>query len=492
MFHAESAAAMLDGSRPHVVVIGGGITGMSAAYELQHSVGVRVSLVERCGRLGGKIVTERVEHGGEFVVEGGPDSFVAQKPWAIELAHRLGIAGQLQGSAAMRPATMVLKRGRLHPLPEGVMLVVPTRMGPFVRTGLISPLGKLRMALDLVIPARRGEGDESLAAFIQRRLGREALDTLAEPLMAGIHSAESGRQSMLATFPRFREMERAHGSLIRAMRATRRAAPKASGQPAGQPWSGAPFVTLHGGIAALSDALAAALSCDILLGCEAAAIERGLGGQGYRVRLGDGRALAADAVLVTTPAYSAAGLLADLAPELAEQLRAIPYVSTATISLAYDERDLRAALPGYGVIIPRGEGRRINACTISSRKFAGRAPGGTLLVRAFVGGARSPEALALDDEALLALARAEIGDILGLAQSATPLFGRVYRWERGSPQYEVGHLQRVEALARACPDGVWLAGAAYRGVGIPDCIKQGFDAAQAALASIRASARAGV
>ena len=468
--------------QPHIVVVGGGITGMSAAYALQQH-DVRVTLIERSARLGGKIQTDIVDDGGTFVVEGGPDSFVAQKPWAVELARKLGIAEQLQGSEPMRPSTMVLRKGRLHALPEGVMLVVPTRVGPFVRSGLISPLGKLRMALDAMIPARPGNDDESLANFVRRRLGQEALDTLAEPLMAGIHSADAEHQSLLATFPRFREVERAHGSLIRGMRAARRnAAPLASNRPA---WATSPFVTLQGGVGTLAAALGAALTCELRLNSSVRALRKNRLDHTYTLQLDDGSQLLADAVVMTTPAYAAAELLAEAAPTLAAALQRIPYVSTATVNLAFDARDLTRPLPGYGVIIPHSEGRRINACTISSRKFAGRAPGGTVLVRAFVGGARTPAALALDDGALEALVRQELRAILGI--DAAPRWCRIYRWERSNPQYQVGHLDLVAALMAACPPGLLLAGAAYRGVGIPDCIKQGSDAAEAALAFTRST-----
>ncbi len=463
---------------PQIVIIGGGITGLSAAYYLEQAAraaGQRLNctIIERDMRLGGKIRTDRLGDSGEFVIEGGPDSFVAQKPWAAELARELGLGGEITGSQPVRQATSVLSHGRTYPLPEGTMLVVPTKFWPFVTSPLISPLGKLRMVLDLVIPARRDTQDESLADFIRRRLGRELLDRLAEPLMAGIHSAECERQSVLATFPRFRAIEASHGSLIRGMVAARRKA------PVGQGVASSPFITLRGGISSLVDALERQITAHVLRGQTVQAINRALDGA-YQVLLEDGTRLAADAVIVTTPTYTAADLLEQLHPLLAQRLREIRYVSTATVTLAVREDQIRGNVAGYGVIIPHSERRRINACTISSRKFAGRAPAGYALVRAFVGGSRTPEALALDDAALVSLVRSELGDILGLV--GEPYFTRVYRWERANPQYDVGHLDRVAMIDDLQPEGIYLAGAAYGGVGIPDCVRQGREVAEKVLA----------
>jgi oxygen-dependent protoporphyrinogen oxidase len=466
---------------PHIVVIGGGITGLSAVYHLEQlsqaeGLNLRCTLVERDTRLGGKLLTEHVEDStGRYLVEGGPDSFVAQKPWASELAQALGIGSTIHGSQPVPQATAVLCNGRPRPLPDGTLLIVPTRFWPFATSPLISPLGKLRMALDLVIPARAEETDESLADFIRRRLGSEALDRLAEPLMSGIHSAECERQSLLATFPRFRDIERRHGSLIRGMVAGRAAAKPGSATT--------PFLTLQRGVGSLADAAIGQIRSPLLTGRSARSIAQTESGR-YLLSLDDGTELLADAVVVTTPAFAAAELLGSLAPSLAEALRSIRYVSTATITLAYPETAITSDLAGYGVIIPRGERRRINACTISSRKFAGRAPAGQALVRVFVGGSRTPEALKLSDEALLGLAQSELRDILGVR--VEPHFTRIYRWERGNPQYDVGHLDRIAAIERLQPDRIVLAGAAYRGVGIPDCVKQGRDAAIAALGRVSA------
>ncbi len=469
-------------ARADVVMIGGGVTGLSAAFYLAPAARARghtlqVVLIERSGRLGGKVRSEHVEHTGTFLVEGGPDSFVAQKPWAIELARDLGLGDQLIVPNPARVGTYLLWNGRPRPLPEGMLMIVPTRFMPFALSPLLSPLGKLRMALDLVIPARRDDQDETLAAFIRRRLGREALDRLAEPLMAGIHNAECERQSLLATFPRFRAIEQQHGSLIRGMLAQRRAhrpAPAAGGPN----FAGSPFVTLRGGIGTLTEALAARFEGRLIGDRGVAALQRDPAGPArFRLTLDDGTQLAADAVILTTPAYTAAEIVQGDDAGLAAALRAIRYVSTATISLGYRQADLGRPIDGFGLVIPQRERRPINAVTFSSAKFADRAPEGYALLRVFTGGSRNPEALQLDDPALVAMVRRQLHAIFGI--TAEPLFTRLYRWDRGNPQYDVGHNQRIDALMARCPAGLHLAGAAYRGVGIPDCALQGRRAAEA-------------
>jgi oxygen-dependent protoporphyrinogen oxidase len=498
------------GDAPHVVIVGGGITGLAAAESLERAiragVPVRYTLIEATPRLGGKILTERV---GPFLVEGGPDSFVAQKPWAADLARALGLGPQLTEAATVRQATWVLHRGRPRPMPVGMQLIVPTQAGPFVASPLLSPLGKLRMALDLVIPPRPPGGDESLAAFIRRRFGQEALERLAEPLMGGIHSADPERQSLLATFPRFRELELRHGGLIRGMRAVQQRIAQDGGRRANAGYArflrrprqhgfrlpppvvdhrppaagAAPFLTLRGGLGTLVAALEARIGGRTLLGRRVVSLAAATaGGPPYRLWLDDGAMLEADAVILATPAVAAADLVAPFAPSLAAEVRAIRYASTGIVTLAYRRAEIGQPLDGFGLIIPRGEGRAINAITLTSQKFPGRAPDDHLLLRVFVGGARTPEALALDDERLLALARAELRAIFGIA--AAPVLSRVHRWENGNPQYDVGHLDRVARIERLAPEGLTLCGAAYGGVGIPDCVRQGQEAAARALALV--------
>jgi protoporphyrinogen/coproporphyrinogen III oxidase len=492
----------LSNETPHVVVIGGGISGLSAAYYLQRlareaGLPLRYTLVERDARFGGKLLTDMI---GEFVVEGGPDSIITQKPWGVQLVRDLGLDDQLIGTNELPRKVYFLSNRRPVPMPEGMTLIVPTKIGPFLRSPLLSPLGKLRVLLDLVIPPRQGDADETLADFIRRRFGKEALLKLAEPLLAGIHNSESERQSLLATFPRLREIERQHGSLIRGMRAARRttnderrttnvSVSEGSLSVLRPPSSvvQSAFVTLKGGIAALADALVRALDGRVIGGTGVTALDyEAARGRPYRVRLEDGEILDADAVILTTPAFNAAELVKPFQPELAAGLQQIRYVTTGTVSLAYAKPDIGEPLDGYGLVIPRTERRRINAITISSAKFAHRAPDDALLLRVFVGGSRNPKVAELDDAPLLDLARAELRDILGIR--AEPLWSRIYRWPRSNPQYDVGHLARIDALEALCPAGLYLVGSAYRGVGIPDCVRQGQAVAASMIAHLKQDA----
>ena len=472
---------------PHIVIIGGGITGLSAAFYLEREaqargLAIRYTLIEREKRWGGKLLTDTVD---DFVIEGGPDSFITQKPWGVQLARDLGLGDQLIPISERRGKVYVFSRGRLQPMPDGMMLIVPTRIMPFALSPLISPVGKLRMALDLVLPARRDSSDETVADFIRRRLGREALDKLAEPLLSGIHNSETERQSIMATFPRLREVEARHGSLIRGM-VTQRAASlrrQATSARPSTPLANSPFVTLKNGVAGLTNALVQSLTGRLINGRGVATVAHDpTASRPYRIHLDDGERLDADIVMLTAPAYTAADLVESFLPRLATGLRQIRYVSTGTVSLAYRRADVGTLMDGYGVVIPRTEGRRINAITISSSKFAHRAPDDSVLLRVFVGGSRNPDVMDLEDTALLALVQAELRTVLGL--QATPLFSRIYRWPRANPQYDVGHLEHMNALERLCPPGLLLSGSAYRGVGIPDCAHQGQQAAMDALAYV--------
>ncbi|MBI5879023.1 MAG: protoporphyrinogen oxidase [Chloroflexi bacterium] len=453
------------------VIIGGGIAGLSTAWYLERQAGaagapVRYALLESADRWGGKVLTEQADG---FVVEAGPDSFQTQKPQAVQLARELGIGDRLLGSNERNRKTYVLNNGRPTPLPDGVMLIVPTRFMPFVTSPLISPLGKLRMGLEMFIPARRGGGDETLAEFVTRRLGREALDKIAEPLMSGIHNSDAGKQSLLATFPRFRALEEQYGSLTRGILESRKHAPAPAAGAKPLPM----FMTFAGGTAELTDALAARLSGDLRLRCTVWQIEADPAG-GYSVTTDVGERLHTRAVVLATPAYAAASLLTGIAPQAANDLAAIRYVSTGTISLAFRQADV-PDLRSSGLVVPRGERRPINAITYSSLKFDQRAPDGQVLIRVFFGGSRSPQTMELDDASLLVVVRSELKMLLGIA--ATPQFHRIYRWHLSNAQYDVGHLERVAAIENALPAGMYVTGSAYRGVGLPDCIMQGQETA---------------
>lgn len=456
-----------------VAIIGGGIAGLSAAWHLQKA-GIDYIVLEQDARWGGKIRTDVVTGYGDapFIVEGGPDSFITQKPWGAALARELGLGETLIGTNEQLKQTYVLNKGRATPLPDGVLMIVPTKFKPFIFSPLISPWGKLRMGMDLFIPPRKDNCDETLAEFVRRRLGSEALDKIAEPLMSGIYNAEADKQSVLATFPRFRELEQKYGSLTKGMLAAQRARQQsaASAPPNSKPMSF--FVTPKAGVEAMVDALQTQLTGELRLGAGVAALEPIAGG--YRLYLTDGAEVRASQVILAAPAFVAGQLLRPLAPDAADLLDGIRYVSTGTISLAFRSADAPNPLNGYGLVIPMSERRPINAITLNSVKFAHRAPDNHLLLRAFFGGSRSPQSMELDDAALYATVRRELDALLGIA--AEPLFHRIHRWRRSNPQYDVGHLERVAAIERALPPGVHVAGSAYRGVGIPDCVKSGMDA----------------
>jgi oxygen-dependent protoporphyrinogen oxidase len=361
-----------------------------------------------------------------------------------------------------------------------MLLAVPTRIGPFLRSSLFSWPGKLRMALDLVRPARRDPGDESIAAFLNRRFGSECVERLGEPLLAGIHAGLPERLSMRATFPRFVELEARHGSLIRGLLATRRRAPPQADAP-----PPAPFYSLRGGLSELVEALVAGLPTASLRRNEGAAtLERD--GAGYALGLAGGGRIAARALILALPPPAVAKLLTGLLPDVSAQLASVPHASTATVLLGYRREDVAHALDGHGLLVPRSEGRRTTACSFLSTKWPGRAPAGCVLLRAFVGGIRDPTALALDDAALVALVVRELGGVLGLRRE--PVLTRVYRWPEATPQLEVGHLDRVAGIERRLADvpGLFLTGAGLRGTGIPDCVADGTRTAQAAAAWLSA------
>ncbi len=408
------------------------------------------------------------------MIETGADSFITDKPWALALCERMGLGADLVPTRETDRRTYVARGDQLCPLPDGFLLLAPTSLWPLVRSPLFSLGGKLRMGLDLVLPRRRDDADESLAAFVRRRLGREALERVADPLASGIYTGDPEALSLRATMPRFAEMEARHRSLILGLRQRANEAKGVAGARYGL------FVSHRDGMGALVQALAARIpERSIHLRTAVDGIARTPAG--WRLRTGDGT-LDADAVVLACPARAAAELLHPLDDAVAAELAAIPHASSAIVSMGVRRGDLKGDLPGFGFVVPAADRRDILACTFSSRKWPGRAPEGSELLRVFVGGVRRADLLALDDAALIALARRELERYL--AYRADPIFARVDRWTDAMPQYTIGHDARVHALETrlASIPGLALAGNAYHGVGIPDCVRTGGAAADAVLA----------
>ncbi len=451
-----------------IAIIGGGITGLAAALRLQEA-GVPFVLIEAESRLGGKILTERV---GGFIVEGGPDCFLASKPDGVALVRRLGLDTRMCSTDPTHQGTYVRRNGRLHRLPDGLTGLVPTRIGPLLSSRSLTLLGRLRASLEPFI--RAGEpDDETIARFARRRFGRDAYDWLIEPLLSGIYAGDGEQLSLAATFPVLAELEQREGSVVRAMARRRR--------------GGAGFVTLVRGLAELVDGVARHLPDEQLrLGSAVIAIEQR--SPAYQIELAHGPAIIAERVILAVPAPVAARLADHLDRALGNELRGIPFVSTATVSLGYAPGSLRQPLSGHGFLSPRAAGGPIVAGTWTSNKFPGRAPTGAVLVRFFIGRAGAERTLEQPDDVLIHLARSEMARIAGA--SATPALTRVFRWPQSMPQYVVGHRARLDRIAQllAHHPGLSLAGASYRGVGIPDCIASGWTAAGDALERIGAAA----
>ncbi len=470
-------------SARRVVIVGGGVTGLTAAYRLltaghdASGATLAVTVLEERPRLGGNIVTERRDG---FVIDGGPDSFVAVRPQAKALCHDLGLGDRLIPTTERNRRVYVARRGGLEQMPEGLSLGVPTRVWPMVRTPLVSWTGKARMALDLVLPKGRIDGDESIGHFVRRRLGDEAVTQLAEPILGGIYVGNVDALSLRATFPQLLEQEQKYGSLIRGAIAQM----AARGHAAGKAPPSA-FFSLLGGMGELIDTLASKIGKaggTIRVGAPVAAITKapeGAKSPRFLVQIAGeaGETIEADDVIFCIPAYAAADALDPFDRTLSALLRQTPYISSATVVVAFRRADMPRALDATGLVVPKSERRRVLAATFISSKWAGRAPSDAVLLRVFVGGHRDPGALTLSDEALVALAREELGSLVGVR--VKPMLSRVFRYERGNAQPSIGHLgrvTRVRALAKGHP-GLQFAGAAFDGVGIPDCVRQANDAA---------------
>jgi len=439
------------------VVVGGGIAGLAAARRLESlAPDTKLVLLERDGTLGGKL---RTEHADGFVIEAGADSFLSRKERGIGLCRELGLDDDLIARRPEHHRSFVRRGDDLHPLPEGLSGMIPTNLESLEESELLSPEGKARFAAEPEVPAARGHDDESVASFATRRFGREAYEALVEPLMTGIYGGDGEQLSLQSTFPQLQVVEREHGSLLRGL-----SAPPAGDLP--------PFLSLRDGVAALVAALGADLArTEIRVGREVTRV-----GPGYEVAVADGETLVADGVVLATPAFATAQIVEGLDEELARAHEEIPYASSVVVTLAFSRADV-VPLDGYGYVVPRVERGDVLACTWSSQKWEGRAPDESVLLRVYAGRFGGRDVTQDSDAELVRMARDEVA-FLGVA--ADPELTRVHRWPLGMPQYVLGHperLARIEGALVAHP-GLALAGAAYRGVGIPDCIRSGELAAE--------------
>jgi oxygen-dependent protoporphyrinogen oxidase len=469
-----------------IIVIGGGIAGLSAAYYAQKQAPqASITLLEAGDSWGGKITTDRVSfNDGDFIIEGGPDTFLATKPWGVALCKELGLGERLHGTNQKQKNTYVLHRNKLQPLPDGLAMMIPTNVPSILKSQLVSWPGKIRMGIDFLLPGQNGHHDESLGNFVSRRLGREAYENLIEPLMSGIYAGDGDKLSLQSTFPYLHDLEAKYGSLARGALKMRQQTAARGGKTQG---SRSAFLTPTTGLAEIVEKLVESLrlnGADLRIKTSAKSVSRdNVELDTWNVTLDSGETLEADSVILATPAPVTGSLLASFDPELASVLSSIHYASTATVTLAYRQSDLSRPLDGYGYVIPRREGRRALACTWTSTKFPHRAPEGYALIRVFVGRAGQESDIPWDEAGLLELAREELELTLGI--NAEPLVNRVFIWEGAMPQYNLGHPEKLAQIDTAIEKypGLALAGNGYHGIGIPDCIHSGELAVQKILES---------
>lgn len=465
------------GSLQRVAVIGGGITGLAAAHRLvELQPGIGVTLFEAARRLGG--VLETVRRDG-YLVEGGADNWITNVPWATELCDRIGFADQLVQTNPEQRGAFVIRRGKLRKIPPGFVVMAPTRIWPVLTTPILSPWGKLRLACERFVKKRTEEGDESLASFVKRRLGRETYDRLVQPLIGGIYTGDPELLSLRSTMRRFQEMESKHGSLTRAMRRQQKG--PSAGRESGARYS--MFVAPRDGVSSLIEALAARLPADsIRLNAPVKRLDHD--GTRWHVQTTDDQAAAEpfDSVILATSAKATAELTSELDPALADELGAIAHASCSIVSCGFRRDQIAHPLDGFGLVVPRIEKRKILSASFSSVKYPGRAPEGHVLVRAFVGGVFQPELAAMADDELRQIVATDLGELLGIR--GAPQLVEISRRVAAMPQYYVGHDARVDRIEEriAKHPRLSLAGNAYHGVGIPHCIHSGEQAAERTLA----------
>lgn len=466
-----------------IAIIGGGISGLSAAITLERArrdgAPIAYRLFEAGARLGGVLMTEHVDG---CVIEGGPDSFLTEKSWGLDFVRSLGLADQLISSNDAERKTYILVNGRLEPIPDGLMFMVPTRISPMLTTRLFSLKAKVRMAFEYFQKARVSDKDETVAELVERHFGPEMVDRLADPLLAGVYGGDAAHLSASAVLPRFVDMEKKYGSLSRGMLAARKQMAKAP-KPGTKPRP--LFTSLKGGMRQLVEAIepqlapGAASTGNPVIGMTRTSA-------GWMVAPLQGSPEEFDAIILALPATAASALVRAVAPPMADELAQIPYSSSITVNLGYNRSDLAHLPPGFGFLVPRSEGRRMLACTFVHVKFPFRAPQDKGILRCFIGGARDESVFEFSDQELVEMVRANLLDIVRL--SAEPRFARVYRWRGAMAQYVSGHnarVQRIEELRLQVP-GLFLAGNAYRGIGVPDCIASGEAAAKNAIELVTA------
>lgn len=446
--------------RHKALIIGGGISGLSAAYYLSKA-GIRPTLLERRPRIGGVIQTS-VAQG--CVLEEGPDGFLGAKPWAMNLIRELGLADQVIGSNDHSRITYIVKNGKLVRMPEGLMMMVPTKIAPILGTPLLSWGAKIRMGFEIFRKPKGPQPDRSVYDFLLEHYGQEAIDYLAEPLLAGVYGGDPHEMSVNSVLARFVDIEAKYGSLTRGVLASPR--PKGAG--------GSFLQTLKGGLGQLIEALRPSAE---VVHANVEAVEQI--NAGFRVRA-DGDWLQTEHLVLATPAHDGAQLLEHL-PELSALLAGIPYTTSITLALGYHKATFDHPLNGHGFLIPKKERKYVFGCTWVGNKFDYRVPDDKVVLRCFLGG----DAMPLSDEALVAAARAELRCIMGL--EAEPVFHNIARWPNSMAQYTVGHekrVARIEEIVGGIP-GLYLAGNAYHGIGIPDCVRMGQEAAAAIISGYK-------
>lgn len=458
-----------------VAVIGGGISGLSAAYFLSKA-GLPCTLIEERPRLGGVIHTENVNG---TLVEAGPDSFIAQKPWAMELIRELGLADYVIGSRDHARRTFVVRGGRLVPLPDGLQFFAPTKLRPILTSKLFGWKAKLSFATEYFRKASTTEKDRSVAEFVREHYGEEANRYLAQPMLAGVYGGSSEKLSVNSVLPMFVELERKYGSLTLGILVGR-------ARRSGTESSGSLFLTLRKGLQQLIDALTERIEGTVeRVSATAVGIEKTDGG--FRVLLSEGEPMDVEQVIAAVPAYRAAELIGGLDSELVEKLGEIPYHSSITAALLYEKETFDHPLDGFGFLVPASEGRALAACTWVNTKFDHRAAADTVFVRGFVSADEAERRMGESDDALTGLAHGEVSGLMGFR--AKPRTAKVHRWQRAMAQYEVGHRKRLDAIEGRVGNlsGLHLGGNGYTGIGIPDCIRRSREIVERIVAGARSA-----